>query len=437
MCRGMPSRPMSSPVERALPPSTSPDAHWLAPVADLLALLPMLGFWWWQGRPVAIADAPSSRVPCVSFAPYAGSQTPFDETLVLPPEQIERDLARLASLTDCVRTYSVDQGLDQVPAIAQRLGIKVLLGAWIGREHAKNEAEIVRVIELANRYPDTVAAVIVGNEVLLRREQPAGALAVDDRAGPPGRLCPGHLRRCLGVLAEESRQVGEAVDFVTIHTLPYWEDQPTAIDGAVAHIGRIWQQIGREFPGQAHLHRRGRMAVGRADARRRLAQHRQPGALRARDDGAGGRPGHRAQRDRELRPAVEAPSGGNRRRPLGLARRAAAAEVRARPARSATIPAGSATSVSPPPPVSLLLVPALLSAPRLRAGAWLGLALGAAAAGSLARPRHPRRAARSAHRLRLDGLRGPRSAPAGWPPSWCSKRWRDPPGPPVRCRWQL
>ena len=37
---------------------------------------------------------------------------------VSAPEQIEQDLTQLAKITDCVRTYSIENGLDQVPGIA-------------------------------------------------------------------------------------------------------------------------------------------------------------------------------------------------------------------------------------------------------------------------------------------------------------------------------
>ena len=238
---------MSPPPIPALPPSTAGRPRWFPLVAYLLALLPVLAWWWWQGRPEAIVDAPSSRFPCVSFAPYAGSQTPFDKALVLPPEQIERDLARLATLTGCVRTYSI-QGLDQVPAIAQRLGMKVLLGAWIGRERDKNEAEIARVIDLAKRYPETVAAIIVGNEVLLRREQPAGALSEMIR----------RIRQAVSV------PVTYADVWEFWRRIPKWARQSTSSPFTPCPIGktsprrstarcarrRIWQQIAREFPGK-------------------------------------------------------------------------------------------------------------------------------------------------------------------------------------------
>ena len=98
----------------------------------VLAIVVIAAFWLWRATPVLLADAPSGRFSCVSYTPFRGNQTPFDRSLVIPPRQIEEDLARLKTETDCVRTYAVDQGLDQVVPIAENLGLKVLLGLWIG-----------------------------------------------------------------------------------------------------------------------------------------------------------------------------------------------------------------------------------------------------------------------------------------------------------------
>ena len=92
--------------------------------------------------------------------------------------QLRKDLALLAKRTHCVRTYTVSEGFDQVPAVADELGLEVLLGLWIGRDEAHNEQEIVRGIRIANVHRATISAIVVGNEVLLRYEQTAEELTV-------------------------------------------------------------------------------------------------------------------------------------------------------------------------------------------------------------------------------------------------------------------
>ena len=45
---------------------------------------------------------------------------------------------QLAKITDCVRTYSIENGLDQVPALAAKAGLKVIQGIWLGSNRLKN-----------------------------------------------------------------------------------------------------------------------------------------------------------------------------------------------------------------------------------------------------------------------------------------------------------
>ena len=72
--------------------------------------------------------AAGEKLHCISYVPFRGDQTPLDLSTRIPAWQIEQDLARLAPLTDCVRTYSVHLGLDQIVPLAQRYGLKVLAG---------------------------------------------------------------------------------------------------------------------------------------------------------------------------------------------------------------------------------------------------------------------------------------------------------------------
>ncbi|NYW24555.1 glucan 1,3-beta-glucosidase, partial [Escherichia coli] len=89
----------------------------------------------------------------VSYSPYfRAGVTPLDPNTQIPPEWIDTDLQALAKITRCVRTYSVDQGLDRVPEFPARHGLTVWLGAWIGRDDKKNAQELARAIALANQY---------------------------------------------------------------------------------------------------------------------------------------------------------------------------------------------------------------------------------------------------------------------------------------------
>ena len=53
----------------------------------------------------------------------------------------------------------------------------------------------------------------------------------------------------MGVLAGVP-EVAPHVDQVTIHLLPYWEDDPTGIDRAVRHVGDTYRRMAALFPGK-------------------------------------------------------------------------------------------------------------------------------------------------------------------------------------------
>src|SRR6266702_1944054 len=136
----------------------------------------IVAFWSWLGAPVDNPPSPfagTEKLACVSYAPFRGDQNPFGPDVPIDPRQIDEDLAALKQITDCIRTYSVDHGLDQIPEIARRHGMKVLQGLWLSNKPELNRKQIATTIALAKRFPDVIAAVIVGNEVLLRGEMSA------------------------------------------------------------------------------------------------------------------------------------------------------------------------------------------------------------------------------------------------------------------------
>jgi len=208
--------------------------------------------WAWLGTPLPMPQPPlatGEKLYCLSYAPFRGSQTPLDPATHISPDQIEEDLSRLAKVTDCVRTYSTDYGLDQIAGIAARHGLKVLQGLWLSSDPEKNREQIETAVALANRYPDNIRAVVVGNEVLLRGEMSATDLANTIRA-VKARV---HVPVTYADVWEfwlRNRDVAAAADFITIHILPYWEDFPIPARDAAAHVDQIRRRLVEAFAGK-------------------------------------------------------------------------------------------------------------------------------------------------------------------------------------------
>jgi exo-beta-1,3-glucanase (GH17 family) len=199
------------------------------------------------------SDVPDGKISSVSFAPFREGQSPLTE--VFPTsEQIEEDIKLLAGETHTLRTYASTRGLSNVAGIAQKYGVNVIQGAWIGgmTMAEENQAEIDQLIKLANQYPDVIKRVIVGNEVLLR-----------------GELKPDQLLKYIRQVKQSIKQpvsyadvwsfymrypeIANEVDFFTVHILPYWEDEPLRIEETAAHIEKNYQKIREAYPGKPIL----------------------------------------------------------------------------------------------------------------------------------------------------------------------------------------
>ncbi|MBI6944439.1 beta (1-6) glucans synthase [Pseudomonas putida] len=215
--------------------------------ACLLALLGLGALWYGLGKPIQLPDAasPTHKLQCASYTPFDKDQSPFDQPFRLRPARMDADLALLAERFQCIRTYSMT-GLEAIPALARKHGLKVMLGAWVNANPVDTDKEVQLLIAAANANPDVVSAVIVGNEALLRKEVTGERLAA----------LIGEVKRQVKVPVTyadvwefwlQHPQVAPAVDFLTIHLLPYWEDDPRGIDDALAHVADVRRVFGTRF----------------------------------------------------------------------------------------------------------------------------------------------------------------------------------------------
>lgn len=210
--------------------------------------------WWWLAIPINLARAPigpNARLQCISYAPFRNNQTSESPTPV-SRGQIVEDLAQLAKITDCIRTYATDLGLDQIPELAAKMGLKVIQGIWLSKDRQKNATQIATGIRLAQQYPRTITALVVGNEVLLHREMTASDLAALIRSVKAQVPIPVTYSDVWEYWLRY-RELDDAVDFVTVHILPYWENVPIPAKSAAAHVDAVRKQVAAAFPGKEIL----------------------------------------------------------------------------------------------------------------------------------------------------------------------------------------
>jgi glucan 1,3-beta-glucosidase len=232
--------------------SRKPTQNAVGSALALFALTAMAvgAVWWWLGSPIALPPSPlaaGQKLSCVSYAPFRDGQDPLVAGTHVPAAEIDEDLALLSKYTDCVRTYSVDDGLDKVPEIAQRHGLKVLQGIWISGQTERNRQEIATAVALAKKFPEVIRGVVVGNEVLLRGEMSAPTLISIIRE-VKAQIAQPVTYADVWEFWLRYPDVQNAVDFVTIHILPYWEDFPLPASLAAAHVAAIRKQVAAAIP---------------------------------------------------------------------------------------------------------------------------------------------------------------------------------------------
>ena len=227
------------------------------------AVLSVLTILLWAGpnKPQAgDVTMPAGKFNSVSYAPYQAWQSPFSKTYPTPAE-IARDLKLVASQADGIRTYSALEGTlpqtlaaiqnhTDIGALAQQAGLKMWLGIWLGTDLKANQQEIAAGIAEANAHPGTITRVVVGNEVLLRRDLSVNDLTADIDTVRAQVKQPVAYADVTDFWRRYGAQLAPHVDVVMIHFLPYWDNNPLDVDAAIASLKTTTEQFKTAYPGK-------------------------------------------------------------------------------------------------------------------------------------------------------------------------------------------
>ncbi len=180
------------------------------------------------------------------FSPYLEGQQPGSQ---IGEPQIRERLKILQPHAGWVRTFSCTDGHEQTPRIAHELGLKTLVGAWLGTDTEINERELQGVIEVARAgHADIVA---IGNEVLLREDISEDELLAciqrvkDALPGVPVGYVDAYY------LFEKHPRITEACDVVMTNCYPFWEGCPG--EQALAYMQTMVQRTRAAAPGKRIL----------------------------------------------------------------------------------------------------------------------------------------------------------------------------------------
>jgi glucan 1,3-beta-glucosidase len=155
------------------------------------------------------------------FSLYEDGQKPGD---IISEAQVRRRMNILQPHMRWVRSFSCTEGNELIPKVAKEMGIKTLVGAWLGDDPEINEKEIAGLIELAKNGLVDIAA--VGNEVLYRKD-----LTEEELLGFMNQVkneIPGIPVGYVDAYYEFTNhpKITEICDVILCNCYPFWEGCP-------------------------------------------------------------------------------------------------------------------------------------------------------------------------------------------------------------------
>jgi len=200
-------------------------------------------FWATLNRPENAPPWPN-QIQGFSFSPMRENHNPIEH--ILPSaEEIDEDLALLANTTHAVRTYTLEGDLVKIPALAQKHGLNVTLGAWLNDKPEANAVEVEKLITTAKENYRNVIRVVVGNESILRGELKVAEVAVYLKQVRDALNVPVSTAETWDVWLAHP-ELADHVDYVAVHILPYWDG--VELDQAVDHVVVTMNKLKSRFP---------------------------------------------------------------------------------------------------------------------------------------------------------------------------------------------
>lgn len=169
------------------------------------------------------------------FSLYEDGQGPGD---IISRDQVRRRMEILAPHTRWVRSFSCTEGNEYIPQVAKEMGIKTLVGAWLGDDPEINEREINGLIKLAKEGNVDIAA--VGNEVMYRGDLTEAELLefiYRVKAELPN-IPVGYVDAYYEFT--ERPEITKACDVILSNCYPFWEGCP--FEYSLDHMKSMYHQ---------------------------------------------------------------------------------------------------------------------------------------------------------------------------------------------------
>jgi exo-beta-1,3-glucanase (GH17 family) len=192
----------------------------------------------------------------ICYGPFRDGQSPDGASPT--EEQLTEDLNIMAEDWSLIRMYGSRGSTETVLQIIEdkKINLKLFLGAWIANEkndstaYIANLNEVNKTIELANKYPHIVEAIIIGNETQVfwtwnkvdYQILENYILYVKSKTNQPITTADdfNFWNKPEGI------KLASKIDFIMVHIHPLWAG--TLLNDAVPFVSRIFDEISTLHP---------------------------------------------------------------------------------------------------------------------------------------------------------------------------------------------
>lgn len=195
-------------------------------------------------RSVQIKDVENVRGFC--YGPFWDNENP-DMGVFPLLEGLKTDIGFIPNVSPVIRTYGCANTLSSIPELCEKVGVDCYVGAWLSKYKIENGKEVESIIQIANKYLKSVKSLIIGNEVLLRKDMTEDELVAHIRQVKKSTKLPVTTAEIWSVWVNH-RNLANEVDFLTIHIHPYWEGIP--VEKAAEYVVKTWKDMKNIFPGK-------------------------------------------------------------------------------------------------------------------------------------------------------------------------------------------
>jgi exo-beta-1,3-glucanase (GH17 family) len=169
------------------------------------------------------------------FSLYEDGQKPGD---IISEAQVRRRMEILKPHTRWIRSFSCTEGNEFIPRVAKEMGLKTLVGAWLGNDPEVNRREVEGLIQLAGEGVVDIAA--VGNEVMYREDLSEEELLdfIREVKSRIPKVPVGYVDAYYEFTHRP--QITELCDVILCNCYPFWEGCP--FESSLAYMQQMYHQ---------------------------------------------------------------------------------------------------------------------------------------------------------------------------------------------------